>query len=135
MQDLNKIFIIGRLTRDPELSFTATQIPVCKMSIANNGYKEKVNFFNLVAWKKTAELCNQYLKKGKQVAIEGTLQQRSYTFKDGNKKNIVEINIDKIQFIGSKEQEENKTEKPENKQQSDDADFPTDFNDGEDMPY
>lgn len=120
MSDINVVTIIGRLVRQPELRHTGGGAAVASFSIAvnrtyktNDGEKkEEVSFFNCVAWSKTAELVAQYCVKGKQVAIEGRLQQRSWEGKDGNKNSTVEIVVETIQFLGgSAGKAEEKSEK------------------------
>jgi single-strand DNA-binding protein len=100
--DINQVFLIGRLTRDPETRYSSSTV-ICKFSIANNsGRDEKdVSFFNIVTFGKTAEMCQQYLSKGKQVAIVGRLSQNRWE-KDGQTRSKVEIIANNIQFIGSK---------------------------------
>ena len=104
--DLNKVILIGRLTRDPELRHTPNGAPVASFSIANNRTyvtggekKEMVSFFNCVAWNKLAELVSQYCKKGHRVGIEGRLQQRSWDDQEGNKRSTVEVVVDNVQFL------------------------------------
>jgi len=106
--DLNKVILIGRLTRDPELKYTQANTAVAHLSIANNRTfvqngekKEQVSFFDCVAWGKTGEVIAQYCKKGKQIAIDGRLQQRSWEDKEGKKRSSVEITIENFQFLGS----------------------------------
>ena len=100
--DINHVVLVGRLTKDPELTYTQSGAAICKFSIAvnrtsgsargNTGDAEgSANFFNIVSWNKTAEICNQYLSKGRQVAIDGRLQQRRWEGSDGVKRNTVEI--------------------------------------------
>ena len=93
--DLNKVMIIGRLTRDPELRAIPSGASVCQLGIATNyvynnqqsGQKvEQVEYHNVVLWRKLAEIANQYLKKGARVYIEGRLQTRSWDGKDGVKR-------------------------------------------------
>lgn len=101
MSNLNKVFLLGNLTRDPELRQTANGASVCNFSIAVNegfGDKKKVNFFNVQAWQKTAEACAKYLSKGRPVLVEGRLQNRSYE-KDGQKRTITEIVAENVQFL------------------------------------
>lgn len=101
MSNLNKVFLLGNLTRDPELRQTASGASVCNFSIAVNegfGDKKKVNFFNVQAWQKTAEACAKYLSKGRPVLVEGRLQNRSYE-KDGQKRTITEIVAENVQFL------------------------------------
>ena len=100
--DQNATFHVGRLTRDPELSYTKSEVPVCKFSIANNSGKDDVNFFDCVAFKNTATSCAQYLRKGSQVVIEGRLKQSRWTDKNGQNRSKVEIVATSVQFIGAK---------------------------------
>ena len=116
---MNKIFLSGNLTRDPEVRYTQSGKAYAKMGIAiNRRYKEKesVDFFNLVAWEKTAEFCGRYLTKGSRVLVEGQLRTSNYENKDGVKVNSVEIWIDNIEFAGSKRQDDggNNYSKPSN---------------------
>lgn len=104
--DINTVTIVGRLTRDVETAVTNNNITISKFSIANNQGKDNlgndiVSFFNVTAWRKTAELCSQYLKKGSQVIIKGKLSQNRFTDKDGNKRSTVEIVAENVQFIGT----------------------------------
>lgn len=106
MSDINTVIIIGRLTRDAELKYTNTGVAVCKFSIAVNRRRksgdtwvEDVNFFDVVVWGKTGEALNQYLVKGKQVAIEGELRQNRWE-QDGQPRSKVEISTNNIQLLG-----------------------------------
>lgn len=105
---MNKVFLSGNLTRDPEVRYTQTGgRAYARMGIAiNRRYKDKesVDFFNLVAWEKTAEFCGRYLRKGSRVLVEGRLQTSSYENKSGVKVNTVDIVVDNIEFAGSKQQ-------------------------------
>ncbi len=106
---MNKVFLSGNLTRDPEVRYTQSGKAYARMGIAiNRRYKEKesVDFFNLVAWEKTAEFCGRYLTKGSRVLVEGRLQTSSYENKDGVKVNAVDVIIDNIEFAGSKRQDD-----------------------------
>ena len=109
--DINHVVLVGRLTKDPELTYTQSGAAICRFSIAvnrtsgssrgNTGDAEgNANFFNIVSWNKTAEICNQYLSKGRQVAIDGRLQQRRWEGSDGVKRNSVEIVANNVQFFG-----------------------------------
>jgi len=109
--DLNKVMIIGRLTRDPELRTIPSGASVCQMGLATNyvynnqqtGQKvEQVEFHNVVLWRKLGEIAAQYLKKGNQVYIEGRLQTRSWDGKDGQKHSRTEIVADNMIMLGSK---------------------------------
>jgi single-strand DNA-binding protein len=103
--DLNKVMIIGRLTRDPELRTTPSGINVCSMGVATGyvytnqqtGQKvEQTEFHNVVLWRKLGEIAHQYLKKGTQVFIEGRLQTRSWDGQDGQKRYRTEIVADNM---------------------------------------
>ena len=103
--DLNRVMIIGRLTRDPELRATPNGASVCQMSLATNYVYtnpqtnqkvEQVEYHNIVLWRKLGEIANQYLKKGRRVYIEGRLQTRSWDGTDGKKNYRTEIIADNM---------------------------------------
>lgn len=100
--DINQVFLIGRLTRDPETRFSSNTA-ICKFSIANNPSKEEkdVNFFDIVVFGKVAENVQQFLKRGSQVAISGRLSQNRWE-KDGQKRSRVEIVGLNVQFLDTK---------------------------------
>ncbi len=108
--DLNKAMIIGRLTRDPEARSTPQGANVTSFSLATNFVwtnpagerQEKVEYHNIVAWRKLGEICAQYLQKGRKVYIEGRLQTRNYTDKDGNQKYRTEIIADNMIMLDTK---------------------------------
>lgn len=110
---MNKVFLIGRLTRDPELRYTGSNIPVATFSLAvnrnfsNQNGEREADFFNIVVWRKQAENCKNYLNQGSQVAIEGRLQSRSYDDKDGSKRYVTEVIADNVEFLGSKNSSNN----------------------------
>lgn len=99
MKSLNKVQLIGNLTRDPELRYTASGVAVCSFGLATNRQwttdtgekKEEVEFHNLTAWNKLADICGQLLKKGRKVYIEGRLQTRTWAGADGVQKKTTEI--------------------------------------------
>jgi single-strand DNA-binding protein len=106
--DLNRVMLIGRLTRDPELRQTNTGTSYCRFSIANNrsyttggDRKEETSYFNCVAWGRQAELINQYAKKGKQLAVDGRLQQRSWQNQEGKSQSAVDVIAERVQFLAS----------------------------------
>ena len=103
---MNRVFLSGNLTRDPEVRYTQTGKAFARMGIAVRRQfskdKDAVDFFNIVAWEKTAEFCGRYLTKGSRVLLEGRLQTSSYENKDGVKVNAVDIMIDNIEFAGAK---------------------------------
>ncbi len=105
MQDINTWTGIGRLTRDPDLSYTQNQTPVLKFSIAVNGRKDgDVSFINVVLWSKFAETMSKHLKKGTQVVVTGESLQQRYTDKAGNNKSSYSINGNSCQMVGGKKE-------------------------------
>ncbi len=102
---MNKVFLIGNLTRDPELSETPNGIAVCRFSIAvsrayaNSEGTRETDFFNITVWRGRAENCGRYLKKGNKVAVMGSLQTRSYEDKDGIKRNVTDIVAEDVEFL------------------------------------
>ena len=117
--NINRCILIGRLTADPECRFTTNEIPVCRFTIAiTRRKKEEADFIAIVAWRGLAKICAEYLKKGKQVAIEGRLQVRSYE-KDGQKRYMTEIIADSMQMLGKKS---DNTPDPDESEKGDDFD-------------
>lgn len=111
---MNSIAVIGRLTRDIELKQTQKSV-VGNFSIADRKDADNTYFFDCVSWGKNAENMAKYLHKGSMVAVSGELRQREYTTKNGEKRKVVEINVEKFAFVegagGSKTAEEQRTEK------------------------
>lgn len=109
MASLNKVFLIGNLTRDPELRYTPSGTAVVTLRLAvNRRYrdkagenKEEVCFLSVTAWDKQAEVCNQYLSKGRPVFVEGRLQSRSWENNEGQKRSVLEVRAERIQFLGA----------------------------------
>jgi len=104
--DINRVLVIGRLTRDVELKYTPSGAPVANFAIAVGGMPSKdgsdnVSFFNIVAWGKIAENISNYLSKGKQVAIDGRLDQRRWKAQDGSNRSVVEIIAERVEFLGA----------------------------------
>lgn len=101
---MNKIILIGRLVRDPELSYTQGGKAVCKFTLAvdrpYNGESKEADFINIIAWNKAGENAAKYLNKGRQTAVEGRLQIRSYDGNDGKKRYVTEVIADRVEFIG-----------------------------------
>lgn len=100
----NRIIVIGRLVADPELRTTPNGINVASFRVAVNRPrdKEKSDFFNVVAWRQNAEFITRYFSKGKLIGIEGSLQTRDYTDKEGNKRTAFEIQVERAFFTESK---------------------------------
>lgn len=109
MKSLNKVQLIGNLTRDPELKYTPTGMAVCTFTIATNRSwttdtgekKEEADFTRIVSWNKLAEICGQLLKKGRKVYVEGRLSNRSYQDKEGVTKYISEVVINDMILLDS----------------------------------
>jgi len=107
---VNKVIILGRLGQNPEMKYTPSGAGVCNFSVATSenwtdksGQKqERTEWHRIVVWGKLAELCNQYLAKGRQVYLEGRLQTRQWEDKQGQKRYTTEINASTIQFIGAR---------------------------------
>lgn len=113
---INNVILIGRLTATPELKTTTSGNSVTTFNIAvdrrysgKDGEKQ-TDFINCVAWRNTAEFVTKWFKKGDPIAIQGELQTRKYTDKDGNNRVAVEVIINQASFCGSKKGDENKTE-------------------------
>jgi len=107
LPEVNKVFISGRLTRDPELRRTPSDRAVARFGIAcNRRYKDRegewreiVSFINVVVWGRWAEMCSDFLRKGSAVFVEGRIQSRSWETQDGQKRNTVEVVADRVQFL------------------------------------
>ena len=100
---MNKVYLIGNLCRDPELSETTSGIAVCRLTIAvNRTYNSEVDYFNITVWRNVAENCGKFLKKGSKVAVCGSLQNRSYEDKDGVKRNYTDIVASEVEFLSTK---------------------------------
>ena len=105
---MNKVILIGNLTRDPELSETPSGIAVCRFSIAvtrdyaNQDGNRETDFFNVTVWRGRAENCGKDRKKGNEVAVVGSLQNRSYDDKDGVKRYVTDIVANEVEFLTPK---------------------------------
>src|SRR3989449_8721103 len=109
-KSVNKVILVGRPGRDPELKYTASGVPFCRFSMATDDTwndkasgerQERTEWHNIVAWDRLAEICNEYLRKGRLVYIEGSLQTREWDDQDGNKKKITEIRARDMVLLGS----------------------------------
>ncbi|MGB8956443.1 MAG: single-stranded DNA-binding protein, partial [Tumebacillaceae bacterium] len=102
---LNRIILIGRLTADPELRYTGSGTPVASFTLAvdrqrsNQQGEKETDFINIVVWQKQAELCAQYLHKGRLAAVDGRLQIRSYENKEGQKVRVAEVVAESVRFL------------------------------------
>lgn len=109
MANFNKVLLMGNLTKDPELRYTPQGTAVVNLRMAvNRKYKDKtgefkdeVCFITAVVWDKQAENCNQYLRKGSPIFVEGRLQSRSWEDNAGAKRSVVEVRAERVQFLGS----------------------------------
>lgn len=107
-RSLNKVLLIGNLTRDPELKYTPQGTAVCTFGVATNRQwttednqkKEDVEFHNIVAWNRLAEICAEFLNKGKQVYVEGRLSTREWEAQDGTKRRTTEVVAGEVIFLG-----------------------------------
>ncbi len=107
MASLNRVLLIGNLTKDPELRYTPSGTPVANLRLAVNSSfkdqsgarKEETCFVTIVVWSRQAELCNQYLKKGRSVFVEGRLLYRSWEA-EGKTRSTMEVRADRVQFLG-----------------------------------
>ena len=129
---MNKVILMGRLTKDPEIRYTQNNIPVASFTLAVNRRFAKENdgvkadFFNVIAWNKTGEFVSKYFKKGQQIAVVGRLQNRNWDDQNGQKHYATDIIAEEVDFAGSKA-ENNTNNNTEN------ADI-TDFTSGDDLP-
>ena len=109
MANLNKVFLIGNLTRDPELRYTPGGTAVANLGLAVNRkfkdssgeLKEEVCFLTVTVWDKQAEACCQYLSKGRPVFVEGVLQSRFWETNDGQKRSAIDVRAERVQFLGA----------------------------------
>jgi len=108
-KSINKVILVGRLGRDPELKYTASGTPFCRFSMATDDSwtdkgsgerTERTEWHNIVVWDKLAEICNNYLTKGKMVYIEGSLQTREWDDQEGNKRKTTEIRARDMMMLG-----------------------------------
>ena len=104
---MNKVILVGNLTKDPELTTTTSGVAVCRFTIAvsrryvgASGERE-TDFINIVVWRGQAENCHKYLKKGSKCGVVGTLQTRSYDAQDGSKRYVTEVVADEVEFIST----------------------------------
>lgn len=117
---LNKAILMGRLTRDPELRYTQSNIPVVTFSIAvdrnysNNGGDRQTDFIDIVAWRKTAEFVSQWFTKGQMIVVVGSIQSRRWQDKNGNNRTSIEVVADEVQFGESKRSRESGESYPNN---------------------
>lgn len=106
---INKVILVGNLGADPEMKYTASGTPLCNFRLATSetfndrdgNPQERTEWHRIVAWGKLGEICGQYLSKGRQVYVEGSIRTRSWDDAEGNKRYMTEINARDVQFLGS----------------------------------
>mgnify|MGYP004599106399 FL=1 len=105
---MNKVLLIGNLTKDPEMRSTQSGVAVCNFSIAVNRRfrnpqtgQQETDFLNVIAWRQLAELCGKYLAKGRKVAVTGSIQARTYEAEDGSKRTAWDIVADEVEFLST----------------------------------
>jgi len=103
---MNKVFLIGRLSRDPELRHTTSGMAVCQINVAisrpvGQGTEPQTDFINVVVWNKQAENVARYLSKGRQIAVEGRIQTRNYDNNEGKRTYVTEVIANNVEFLGS----------------------------------
>ena len=110
MANINRVILVGNLTRDPELRHTPSGMAVCSLRLAVNSrrkdesgnWTDKPNYFDITVWGAQGENCAQYLSKGRPVGVDGRLEWREWEAQDGSKRQAVEVIADTVQFLGSR---------------------------------
>ena len=106
---MNTVILIGNLAADPETRTTQSGISQCTLRLAvqrrfaNPQGVREADFFNVICWRQTADFCARYLSKGRRIAVEGSIQTRSYDAQDGSKRYVTEVIADNVEFLGSRE--------------------------------
>ena len=130
--NINRVVLVGNLTRDPELRHTPSGMPVCSLRLAVNTRRkdpatgewgEKPNYFDVTVWGNQGESCAQYLAKGRPVAVDGRLDWREWDAQDGTKRQAVEIIADTVQFLGGRGDDQGQPQFVPAGAQADNADF------------
>lgn len=113
---MNKVVLIGRFTKDPEVKQTPSNLSVCSFTIAvDRKYKDsngarQTDFINIVAWRQLADIIGQYFHKGSKIGIVGSLQTRNYDDQNGNKRTVTEVVVEEIEFLDPKQKTESQTQ-------------------------
>ena len=137
---LNTAIIMGRLTVDPELKQSKSEVSVTSFTVAversytKQGEERQTDFIDVVAWRQTAEFVTRYFRKGSMIAVQGSIQTRNYEDKNGNKRKAVEIVADNVSFCGKAEQNGTKAERNNAKAEQTPASAPIDIAD-DDLPF
>lgn len=129
MANFNKVLLMGNLTKDPEMRYTPQGTAVVNLRLAvnrkfrnkNQELKEETCFITAVVWNKQAETCNQYLHKGSPVFVEGRLQSRSWEDNSGQKRNVIEVRAERVQFLSAPVKTEKLAEETPPEQSTQDA--------------
>jgi single-strand DNA-binding protein len=141
---MNKVILVGRLTKDPELRATTSGTPVCSFSVAcdrkyiKQGEERKADFINCIAWQKSAESISKFFTKGHRIALEGTLQVRPWKDKDGKTNYTTEVIVESWEFAQSKSETQQTTTLPH--QNATESNFDADIDgfipiEDEDLPF
>lgn len=123
---MNKVILIGNLSRDPELTTTNGGVSVCRFTVAvqrrfqNADGEREADFINVVVWRAQAENCHKYLKKGSKCAVDGRIQTSSYEAQDGSRRYVTEVVADNVEFVGARRDDDDapvaaRSEKPASK--------------------
>lgn len=105
---MNKVILIGNLTKDPELTTTTSGISICRFTLAvsrrftNSEGERETDFINVVVWRSLADNCHKFLRKGSKTAVVGNIQTRSYDAQDGSKRYVTEVVAEEVEFIGAR---------------------------------
>lgn len=116
---LNRVILIGRLTKDPDMKYTPAGVAVTQFTLAcdrpftSDGGKKEADFINIVAWRQLAETCAQYLRKGRLTAIEGRIQVRHYDNNEGKRVYVTEVIADNVKFLESNKDGSQRADKPD----------------------
>ncbi|KKO51113.1 single-stranded DNA-binding protein [Paenibacillus sp. DMB20] len=136
---LNRVILIGRLTRDPELKYTPSGVAITNFTLAvdrpytNDRGDREADFIPVIVWRQLAEICAEYLKKGRLTAVEGRIQVRNYENAEGKRVYVTEVIADNVRFLESNRQESGQSEGRNRDPFSDDG-KPIDIND-DDLPF
>ena len=138
---MNNVSLIGRLTADPELKHTQSDLAYTRFSIAvdrqftKQGEEKQADFINVTAWRKTAEFICKYFSKGQRIALNGHIQTGSYTDKDGNKRTSFDVVADNVEFCEAKKQSGNSGNSNSNPDANSNHDMYVDMPNDEDLPF
>jgi len=141
--NINRVVLVGNLTRDPELRHTPSGTAVCSLRLAVNTrrkdesgqWTDKPNYFDVTVWGGQAESCSQFLSKGRPVGIDGRLEWREWEAQDGSKRQAVEVIAENVQFLGSRDSGESGANQFVPAGARADADFPSSAAADDDIPF